>query len=84
MNKKAQVKNYLRENVDFTGFKAEVKNSWLANRPISELRYNGVTSKYFYEKSKEAVKLAGYKYPESDRTWLTVNDVIAELIAETF
>lgn len=84
MSKKAKVKNYLRENVDFAGFKAEVKNSWLANRPISELRYNGVTSKYFYEKSKEAVKLAGYKHPESDRTWLTVNNVIAELIAEIF
>lgn len=84
MNKKAQVKNYLRDNVDFAGFKADVKNSWLANRPISELRYNGVTSKYFYEKSKEAVNLAGYKYPESDRTWLTVDGVIAELITEIF
>lgn len=84
MSKKAKVKNYLRKNVDFTGFKAEVQNSWLASRPISELKYNGVTNKYFYEKSKEAVKLAGYKYPESDRTCLTVNDVIAELITETF
>lgn len=84
MNKKAKVKNYLRENVDFEGFKAEVKNSWLATRPITELRYNGLTNKYFYEKSKEAITIAGYKYPESDQTWTTVDNVIAELIKETF
>nr|DAI05835.1 MAG TPA: hypothetical protein [Herelleviridae sp.] len=82
MTKKEIMKRYLNEKVDFAGFRKEVKNSWLKDRPKSELVYNGLTHKYFYKLSEEAIKLAGYKFPDSDRTYQTVSKVTEELIFE--
>lgn len=82
MTKKEIMKRYLAERVDFEGLRNDVKNSWLKDRPKSEIPYNGITGKYFYKLGEEAIKVAGYKFPDSDRTYLTLFEVTKELIFE--
>lgn len=82
MTKKEIMKRYLAERVDFDGLRNDVKNSWLKDRPKSEIPYNGITGKYFGKFDEEAIKAAGYKFPDSDRTYLTLFDVTKELIHE--
>lgn len=82
MNKKQIAKKYLREHVDFAGLAYEWKHSWLASKPKEWLFTNGLTFQYFYEHQKKAIEVAGYKYPDSDRTLLTMDDIKRELIQE--
>ena len=82
-NKKKFVKDYLSTRVDFDGLKKEYANSWLASKPKSWFYGNGIISKYFtFHLLKEAIEKANYKYPESDRTWLTILDIQKELLNE--
>lgn len=81
-NKKKIMKDYLAKNVDFDGLVMEYKDSWIATKPKSWLYGNGMVNKYFYEPTKKAMEVAGYKYPDSDRTWNTALDVQRELIDE--
>lgn len=82
MTKKEIMKKYLAERVDFEGLRNDVKNSWLKDRSKSEIPYNGITGKYFDKLSEEAIKVAGYKFPDSDRTCLTLFEVTRDLIIE--
>ena len=82
-NKKKIVKDYLSTRVDFDGLKKEYSASWLSSKPKSWLYGNGIISKYFtFNLLKEAIEKADYKYPESDRTWLTILDIQEELLNE--
>ena len=82
-NKKEFTKEYLASRVDFLALNKEYKNSWLVSKPNSWLYGNGIVSKYFnYKLLKEAIGKAGYKYPESERTWNTILDIQKELINE--
>ena len=82
-NKKKFVKDYLSTRVDFASLKKEYSSSWLASKPTSWLYGNGIISKYFtFNLLKEAIEKAGYKYPESDRTWLTILEIQEELLNE--
>ena len=82
-NKKKFVKDYLSTRVDFDGLKKEYSVSWLSNKPKSWLYGNGIISKYFtFNLLKEAIEKAGYKYPESDRTWFIILDIQEELLNE--
>lgn len=83
VNKKKIAKEYLRTRVDFEALKKEYKNSWLINKPHTWLYGNGIVSMYFTHKLiTEAIEKAGYKYPESDRTWATILDIQRELLNE--
>lgn len=79
-NKKEFVKIYLLNHVDMWALKEDYKESWLIDKPFSWLHDNGIVFKHFYKHAKKAVELAGYKYPSSNRTLLTVLDVQKEII----
>lgn len=80
-NKKEFVKSYLYNRVNFKSLKSEYENSWLVNKPKSWFYGNGIVSKHFnHSLVSEAIEKAGYKYPNSDRTWLTIIEIQKELI----
>lgn len=83
MSKKTILKNYLKNKVDFNELQKEYNNSWLKNKPIEWLFSNGLLSKFFtYDLIIEGIKKAGYKHPDSDRTFITVENIKKELILE--
>ena len=82
-NKKKFVKDYLSTRVDFEAMKKEYANAWLSNKPKSWFYGDGIIPKYFtIDLIREATEKAGYKYSESDTTWLTILDIEWELINE--
>ena len=83
MTKKFIAKKYLRDRIDFQCLKTDWKNSWIKDKPIEYLFYNGLASKYCnYELMSAAIEKAGYKHKTADRTWQTIIDARNELILE--
>jgi len=76
------VKEYLENNVNFSKLQQRKNESWLKNKHRSWLYNNGIAFTEFYEYEKKAIILAGYKYPNSDRTWTTVQGIREKLILE--
>lgn len=81
MRKKQIAKNYIEERVNFKELKYKINNDpWLKKQPVGLLACNGLVFNYFYKIELEAIKEANYKYPRSDKTWLTMGDIKRELL----
>lgn len=81
MTKQSIMKNFLESNIDFNKLQEEKDNSWMYNHSPKEFFYNGLVSNYAtFNLIKEAISNAGYKFPNSNRTWETADKVVRELI----
>lgn len=84
MKKRDILKQELFGACDFKLFEKEI-NSYNTAHPndqrgklesLNQGWFNGVPT---YNQTVAAIKVAGYKSPESNRTWRTVGDVLAEI-----
>ena len=85
MSKKQMIRRYLLDNVDLFALKRDYHDSWLIKKPFNWLYNSGIVSTHFnYTLMKKAIEYAGYKYPDSDRTWLTAIEARNEIIEENY
>ena len=85
MSKKQAIRRYLLDNVDLYALKRDYQASWLIKKPFDWLYINGIVSAHFnHTIMSKAIEYAGYKFPRSDRTWLTAIDVRNEIIEENY
>ena len=78
MTKKDKVFKYLMKHIKIDLNAIEE----LKRQPIDEINYMGGVANWYllccsnyYSECNDAIKYAGYKYPDNDRTWETVEEV---------
>ena len=82
MNKKQIAKKYINDNVDYFSLKHDINNSWIKGQNARMLACNGLVHNYFYIWQLKAIEKAGYKFPQSDKTWETMHQIVIELLQE--
>ena len=85
MTKKDLVFNYLAEHIEINWDAIEE----LKCQPKKSIDLvGGVTGWYlssysdYFDECRDAIKYANYKYPDSDRTWRTVDNVVKCIVKE--
>ena len=85
MSKKGKMFEYLMDNIfiDLNGIE-EIKQ-----QPTAQIDFVGGVERWYlasyanyYPECKNAIRYAGYKYPESDRTWRTVEAVKDSIVKQ--
>lgn len=82
MNKKQIAKKFINDKINYHTLKHDINNSWIKGQSAEMLACNGLVHNYFYKWQLEAIKKAGYKFPQSDKTWGTMHDIVIELLRE--
>ncbi|AIX12540.1 hypothetical protein WRP3_037 [Lactococcus phage WRP3] len=82
MNKKQIAKKIINDNIDYFTLKRDINNSWLKGQNAEMLACNGLIHNYFYQWQLKAIEKAGYKFPQSNKTWGTMHDIVIELLRE--
>lgn len=82
MNKKQIAKKFINDNIDYFNLKRDINNSWIKGQSAEMLACNGLVHNYFYRWQLKAIKKAGYKYPQSNKTWSTMHEIVIELLQE--
>lgn len=85
MRKKEKLFEYLKDHIsiDLNGIEA------IKQQPNAKIDFVGGVERWYltsfanyYPECKNAIKYAGYKYPESDRTWRTVEAVKNSIVVQ--